>query len=211
MWKILKALWLYIFKPSKKVKAHILDSKYRVVVAFNFMGEDYYQFDSAFDLPTGRAMAALTIYDELRMKCDKEYLEMHIKAVEHILSGGSTGKTISIQKLAVINNNLKERVNLVPFPDYIYKLASVTFFTKEESPYNYDPVYNDKKITKWKGAPGTLDFFLRGPLKGLIPYLPEPGPALDMYLKTAQAADQLHQSDLRTVLSKRSPINGTPV
>lgn len=151
VWKKFTGLW------KRPLRAYLLNDKHRVIPAFSWAGEDYYCFDSAYEMPTARAWAASTFYTELEMRVDKAYLTKHIRACELILSGGK-GK-IDLNALFLINNNLKERLALAPFPDHIYKLASVSFFTKDESPYGYDPVYNEGKIRKWKEAPGTLDFF----------------------------------------------------
>lgn len=175
--------------------------------AFNLHGKDYYQFDSAFDMPTGRAMAAMTFFAELEMRADAAYLTKHTRACEILLSG--KGGKIDLGALAVINNNLKERLNLAPFPDHIYKLASVSFFTKEESPYNYDYAYNAKKIKEWKEAPGTLDFFLKGPLKTLMPFLAQAGQVSATYFQTMDSVNDLHQKDLHSAISKAGPQKDT--
>jgi len=181
------------------LKAYILDSKYRVVPAFSWAGEDYYCFDSAYDIPTGRALAAMTIMTELEMRVDEAYLTKHIRACEILLNKGK------LVELALINNNLKERLTLAPFPDHIYKLASVSYFTAQESPYSYDFVYNAAKIKKWKEANGTLDFFLKGPLKTLMPFIQQGGELSSQYFQTAESVNQLHQKDLHSIISKAGP------
>lgn len=183
---------------GKKPKGFILDQKYKVVEAFRFDGVVYYQFDDSYQIPTGRAFAALTFYHELEMKCDKVYLEKHCKAVEVILSDP---KKINIQAIAIINKNLKERLNLAPFPDHIYKLASVMFFDENESPYNYDFKYGHEKIARWKRGGSMLDFFLKIPLKDLMPFSNLPEKNLETYFQVADQVDRMHQEDLAQVLS----------
>lgn len=180
-------------------KTFVLDDKYRVVEAFELRGVTYFQFDDAFKIPTERALRALTIYEEFRMNCDKDYLDKHVRAVELILSDP---KKINLNAIVLLNNNLKERLNLTKFPDHIYKLASVIFFDKTEAPYGYDPEYNKKKIEKWKEADGVLDFFLKGPLSTLIPSLQLPADSSSMYFQIADQVDMLHRNDLQEVLSK---------
>ena len=189
----------WLFRRRTRLKAYILDSKYRVVPAFSWAGEDYYCFDSAYDTPTGRALAAMTIMTELEMRVDEAYLTKHIRACEILLNKGK------LVELALINNNLKERLTLAPFPDHIYKLASVSYFTAQESPYSYDFVYNAAKIKKWKEANGTLDFFLKGPLKTLMPFIQQGGELSSQYFQTAESVNQLHQKDLHSVISKAGP------
>lgn len=144
-------------------------------------------------------MAALAIYEELRMNCNKEYLEKHIKAVEIILSDP---KRININALALIHNNLKERVELVAMPDYIFKLASVMYFDETESPYNYDWKYNKAKIDAWRKDPDALLFFLKGPLRALIPSLDLSNDNAQIYFNVAEQVNELHQQNLSDVLSK---------
>lgn len=183
-----------------KPKSFILDQKYKVTEAFRLNGVIYYQFDDSYQIPTGRAFAALTFYHELEMKCDKEYLAKHAKAMEILLSDP---KKININAIAIINKNLKERLNLAPFPDHIYKLASVMFMDKNESPYNYDYKYGQEKIERWKKSGSILDFFLKIPLKDLVPSLTLPERNLETYFQVTEQIDQLHQTDLAEVLSSQ--------
>ncbi len=188
------------FWKRKPLKPVLLQEKYRVIPAFSLNGIDYYQFDSAFDVPAGRAMNTLTIFEEFNMRCTADYLDKHVRATDVILSGVS-GK-IDLNTLRLINNNLKERLAMVQMPEHIYKLASVLFFDKTESPYSYDFAYNEKKIAAWKHAPDSLDFFLKTPFRELIPSLRLPPSGAKMFFKVADEADKLHRSDLQAVLSK---------
>jgi hypothetical protein len=183
----------------RKIKSYMVQDQYKVNFGFRLEGVDYYYFDDQFKLPTGRGLCALTIYEEFNMRCTREYLELHTRAMEKLFSDP---KKINIQAMVIINKNLQERLNLAMFPDHIYKLASVVFFDKTESYYNYDYAYNQKKIEKWKAAGGTLDFFLKTPLKDLIPSLKLPEENAQDYFQVATQVDQMHQQDLQEVLSK---------
>lgn len=163
------------------------------VEAFTFHGKTYYQFADNTKGPAGRTLCALAFYEELRMRCNREYLEKHIRATELILNGGEN-KRIDLVKLAQINANLKERMELAPFPEHIYKLASVIFFDKTESPFSYDFAYNQKKIEEWKKDPAILDFFLTTPFKDLMPRLNTSGIDAQTYFKLAQQIAQIHQN-----------------
>jgi len=182
-----------------KVKSYMVDSQYKAVEAFRFKGTTYYMFDDQYKLPTGRGLCALTIMEEFAMRCTREYLELHTRAMEKLFSDP---KKINIQAMVIINKNLQERLNLAVFPDHIYKLASVVFFDKTESYYNYDYAYNLKKIERWKAAGGTLDFFLKTPLRDLIPSLKLPEENAEHYFQVATQVDQMHQQDLQEVFSK---------
>lgn len=182
---------------KRKLKSYMLGQQYKVVEAFRHDGIRYMMFDDQFKVPAGRGLCALTIYEEFNQRTTREYLIDHCRAVEVILSDP---KKINIQAIAIINKNLQERLNLAMFPDHVYKLASVVFFDETESPYNYDYAYNAKKIEKWKASGGMLDFFLRTPLKDLIPSLKLPEGSADHYFQTAEAVDQLHRTDLQEIL-----------
>jgi hypothetical protein len=184
----------------------MVDKKYRVIPAFSIGGTDYWCFDNTHEVPTGRMLAALAIYTELEMKCDRAYLELHTTAMDNIFSDP---KKISLSHVMQLNINLKERLALAPFPEHIYKMASVIFFDKEESLYSYDFEYNKKKIDKWKAAGGTLDFFSRTPLVELIPSLKTQGKDLYMYSQVASMIDEAHRTLLRDLTSVKESTTAT--
>lgn len=184
---------------KRKLKSYLVENQYKVVEAFKLDGVTFYMFEDPFKVPAGRGMAALTIYEEFNMRTTREYLEAHVRATELLINSNP----IKLTTIAQINQNLKERLQLALFPDHIYKLASVIFFDQTESPYNYDYAYNAKKIEKWKAAGGTLDFFLKTPLKDLMPSIELPAQNVDHYFQTAEKVDELHRQDLQEVLSKK--------
>lgn len=184
----------------------MVDKKYRVIPAFSIGGTDYWCFDNTHEVPTGRMLAALAIYAELEMKCDRAYLELHTKAMDKLFSDP---KKISLTHVIQLNINLKERLTLAPFPEHIYKMASVIFFDKDESLYSYDFEYNKKKIEKWKAAGGTLDFFSRTPLAELIPSLKQQGADSYMYSQVASQIDQIHRTLLRDLTLEKESTAGT--
>lgn len=169
--------------------------------AFKHKGKTYYQFADNFKMPAGRAVCALAIYEELRMRCTADYLRMHIEATDKILNAPA-GK-IKLTALAQINANLKERLNLAPFPDHIYKLASVVFFDENESPYSYDFEYNQKKIAEWKKDGEILYFFLSMPFNDLISLGSLSKERAASYFNTAEMVNQIHQKHLQELLSKK--------
>lgn len=134
-------------KLRKPPKSYFINDKYKVVPAFRLAGVDYFMFDNQMHGPTGRMLTALGLYEELNMRVDREYLEKHCAAMEKVLSDP---KKISIGSIAILNKNLKERMNLVPLQDQVLKYASVVFFDENESVFEYDYEYNRKKIDLWK-------------------------------------------------------------
>lgn len=186
-----------LFRP--KLKPYLVDGKYKVIPAFSLAGVDYWMFDSAMEVPTGRFFAAMGVYTEMEMNCNKEYLQAHCKAMDKLLSDP---KKIQLQYIMQLNINLRERMELMPMPEYIYKLASVIFFTKEESLYSYDYEYNlNVKIPKMKAAGGTLDFFSKTPLAELVPSLRMPEKDIQTYLTVSQMVSKIHHQLHSDILS----------
>jgi hypothetical protein len=181
-----------------KLKPFLIDGKYKVVPAFTIGGEDYWMFDSTNEVPTGRFFAAMGIYTEMEMNCDKEYLTSHCKAMDKVLSNP---KSIRLDYIIQMNVNLKERLELMPMPEYIYKLASVIFFDKTEALYSYDYDYNKLKIERWKAAGGGLDFFYNTPLKELVPSLNMPEKDSLTYSTVAKLVSEVHHRLHSDILS----------
>jgi hypothetical protein len=182
----------------KRFRSRLLDGKYKVTEAFRLDGTTYYMFDQTAEVPTGRMLAALAVYTEMEMKCDKEYLELHTTAMEKLLSDP---KKINISYIVQINMNLKERLELMPLPDFVYKLASVIFFDKTESPYSYSFEYNKKKIEQWKKSGDTLDFFLSRLSSELIPSLRPATGNSNTFFRVAEQIAGIHLTDLTKILS----------
>lgn len=188
--------WIKIFR--KRFRSQLLDNKYKVIEAFQLGGTTYYMFDQTAEVPTGRMLAALAVYTEMEMKVDKAYLELHTKAMEKLLSDP---KKINVMYIAQLNLNLKERLELMPLPDFVYKLASVIFFDKTESPYSYSFEYNAKKIEGWKKSDDTLDFFLSRLSSELIPSLKPATGNTKMFFRVAEQIAGIHLTDLTKILS----------
>jgi hypothetical protein len=194
--------WLLLRFKKKPPQAKVFENmgqKHRIVPAFSLAGKNYYMFDDTFAVPAGRGLVALTFLEEFEQRCTRDYLKLHVRAVEKILSDP---RKININALAIIHNNLKERLDLAMFPDHIYKLASITFFDESESLYGYDFAYNQRKIAEWKASGGTLDFFMNTPLRELIPSLKSQSESVQIFSQVAEEIDKLHQNDLQEILSK---------
>ena len=138
--------------------------KYQVEKAFTLGGIDYFSCTDFINIPSERAFEAMSYYNELDMKVDKTFLQGHTLAIEEIINSSR----IEISKIAQLNQDLKNRLDLVYDPDLLYKLASVVFFDEKEDPTRYDKEYNRLKILKWKKA-GLDAFFLNIPLSRLLP------------------------------------------
>lgn len=196
-----KETWFSKFRRlfNRKLKPYLVDEKYRVIPAFKLNGIAYWMYESSVEVPAGRFFAAMGIYNEMEMNADKDYLTSHCKAMEKLLSDP---KKIQLTYIMQLNINLKERLELMTMPDYIYKLASVIFFDETESLYSYDYEYNKKKIEMWKAAGGTLDFFSKTPLKELVPSLNMPEKDTQTYLTVVRMVEETHRLLHTDILSE---------
>ncbi len=182
-----------------KVKKYFPEQKHIINYAFSVLHKDYYKFDDVFQLPYERGLMALAIYEETRMKCTREYLEEHTKAIEAILKENP----IDIYKINELNEQMKQRLDMVIDVDLLYKLASVVFFDKNENPCTYEAEYNAKKIEFWKKNKGVADFFLQKPLQELIPFLQSPEIDLQRYSELNRKLNNLHSERLQLLGSKK--------
>lgn len=197
--------WRKFYKKKVlKFKSLLVEGKYKIVPAFIWDGIQYYCFEDVMNMPAGRGLSAMAIYQEFEMKCDKEYLELHIRAMDLLLAGKDGN--INLQHLMAmkeINNNLRERINLAALPDHCFKLASVYFFDADENVMYYDSIHNEKKIAGWKQNPETLSFFLTQPLKNFLPFLNSANHNVETYLKVAEKVAAMGRKRIQEVLSKK--------
>jgi hypothetical protein len=184
---------------KKKFRPYLLDGKFKIVPAFDHDGVKYLMFENPADVPVARMLAAQGIYVEMEMRADREYLELHCKAMDKLINENKKG--INVTYIAQLNMNLRDRLNLMPLPDFVFKLASVIFFDESESPVSYDWGYNERKIAKWKKDPELLDFFLSRLATELIPSLRPAGKSSHMYFQVAEKIDKIHRDNLTKVLS----------
>jgi hypothetical protein len=194
---LLKKLLLKFSKP----KPFLLDNTYKIVPAFEWRGDVYYQHEDPLNTATGRGLSFMQATEELMMRCSQDYLLAHIKAVEEIIGNP---KRIDLGALFKLHENLKERVNLlIAVPEHVYKLAAVVYFTKDESPYKYDRVAGARKIKDWQAAEGMYDFFLQKRLDTMLPFLSLPEEGSQRYLELQEKITDMHLQDLRKVLSQQ--------
>jgi hypothetical protein len=156
--------------------------------AFECGGVKYFEFVDKNNLPYQRGLDALIFFQELQNGVTKEYLMEHTK----IMTGLLSKNPIDINKIALHNARLDERLQFIVSKDIIYKVASICFIDETENPLSYDFKYNEKKIENWK-TNGANAFFLQQPLRRLIPFLNQYGEASPMYLKAVEAVEALQQ------------------
>ncbi len=173
-------------------------AKHPISFAFECGGIKYYQFDDPLNTPYKRGFTALTFYREMRMHCTLEFLTKHVAAIEKIISNPAS---IHIGKIAILTNQLKERLEFVFEPETAYKFASVVYFDESEDPTLYDFKQGQKKIAHWKKHASVHDFFLQQPLIRLIPFLMDFDGDLNSYSNTVELIKKYHLEKVSEVLS----------
>lgn len=176
------------------------DAKHTISYAFTEGGVDFYQFEDIFSLPYLRGLTALQYYTEFDMRCDRSYLKAHTKKMDEIMSDSSG---INIGQIALLNMQLKERMDWIIEPDLMYKLASVVFFRKQENPYIYEQAAADANMKLWKASKEAHDFFLQKPLTDLIPYLKDVDIDFPLYSEAVNQINLKHRSNVFTQNSKK--------
>lgn len=173
--------------------------KYRIEYAFTCAGTKYYQFADIANLPYERGLSALCVYDEVTMRCSRDFLMRYADAVEKVLGG----KKIDIFKIKALNDILKQRLLMTTDVDLLYKLASVVFFDKTENPLVYEPEYAKKKIEKWRKDKKVTAFFSQTPLLELMPFLRNVETDLDIYTPINEALNKEMEKLVHTITSEK--------
>ncbi|WP_148038835.1 hypothetical protein [Proteiniphilum sp. X52] len=145
------------------MKSIFPNQKHIIEEAFEVGGVKYYRFSDVFQLPYERGLMALAVYEEVRMRCTREYLEKHVEACRELLHDSK----IDIYKLNLINEQLGDRLNLAFDAEHLYKLASVVFFDEKENPALYEADYCAKKIEHWKKHKDLTAFFFTEAFNGI--------------------------------------------
>lgn len=176
------------------------DPQSPVELAFTIEGKNFYQYVDPMNTPCQRGLAAIVAYDELRMRTTYKHLEAenkfmkeHFQLLRTSLDGSKGKITLSkafdyINEMEKVVNYRIERMGIPIIEDLVYKLASVVFFTEEENPYQYDHEYNRLKIENWKKQESAYDFFLREPLRRLLPFSIDSGAISPVSLNTTLKA-----------------------
>ncbi len=168
--------------------------------AFTLGGIQYYNFNSFLDHSPIRAEWASLYSEEVNMRCTKDFLILHTKAIESAINSNP----IKITHIANLNKQLLDRLQYISDPEAIYNLASVIFFDENEDPSQYDQEYNKKKIALWKKHSMSA-FFLVMPWNKLIPGLDFSEIDLSQFIQANQAVRKittLHLEDILQELSK---------
>ena len=184
-----------------------VDIEHPIIEAFVSGGVQYYRFEDIFSAPFNRSFEAQTFYTELQMRVDKEYLQSYVATMQSILSNDNN-QGINISDVAIITNQLAERMNFIVDSDLLLKLASVMYFDASENPYRYDFAYGSKKMAKWKANEDIADFFLRTPIKDFLPFIESLENDLSSYLRVTEAIKSEHKKTISKISSKQKRMNG---
>jgi hypothetical protein len=196
--RVTKALHKREIENINYIEQHTKE-KYKIVPAFEVDGVQYFKFDDPFVLALGRGMTANEFFSEFSMRCSREYLQAYCAAVNNCLNNS---KQIELTKIAKLTTQMEERLNLIFDVDLLYKLASVVYFDKSESPYEYDFKYNLEKINTWKKKDLTK-FFLLQPMREFFPSMDLSEVDLDTYTRISQKMTKKNLKDISTMLSEK--------
>lgn len=177
--------------------------KYRIEYAFTCGGTKYYRFADITNLPYERGLMALHVYNEVDMRCSRQFLLRYADTIDKLLHE----QKIDIFKINQLNEILKQRLTLTTDTDLLYRLAAVCFFDKTENPAVYEPDYAKKKIAKWRKDKGVHDFFTQMPLLELMPFLQNVDIDLDTYSAMCDELNKIHSECLRLASSASKSTN----
>lgn len=172
--------------------------KYRIEYAFTCGGTKYYRFADIANLPYERGLMAFNVYNEVGMRCSREFLIKYADAIDKQLHQ----QKIDIFTIEKLNSMLKQRLTMTTDTDLLYKLASVVYFDKTENPNVYEPAYAEKKIAKWRKDKGVRDFFMQRPLLELMPSLANVDTDLDIYSEMCSELNKIHSECIRLANSQ---------
>lgn len=172
--------------------------KYRIEYAFTCGGTKYYRFAEIANLPYERGLMAFNVYNEVGMRCSREFLIKYADAIDKQLHQ----QKIDIFTIEKLNSMLKQRLTMTTDTDLLYKLASVVYFDKTENPNVYEPAYAEKKIAKWRKDKGVRDFFMQRPLLELMPSLANVETDLDIYSEMCSELNKIHSECIRLANSQ---------
>jgi hypothetical protein len=165
--------------------------------AFTIDNTDYYEFMDFNEIPCERGFNCLTFYNELQMKCSRDYLLAFSAALDTVVNDN---KGIKITDIVKLNQQLKERLEYLFETEIAYKLCSVVFFDETENPFRYNLKHGLKKATLFKEVP-LDDFFFQKPIVKLIPYISTWSKDFTEYCELTTAMTEKHIKVISTILS----------
>lgn len=153
---------LNFFKKPKKGSAIHPEYKKLTEKLFSIDGHDFYQFKNLLDMPHNRYNKCTRFATEVNMRISSEDLKELIEKSLDWLNKGNITKSIILQ------NQIKERTDMLISLETSYRLASCVYFFKDENLDDYDFEIGDMKIDLFKKEK-LESFFLTKPMNNFLP------------------------------------------
>lgn len=169
--------------------------QYRIEYAFTSGGRKYYCYEDITNLPLQRGRAALACFNEIEMRCSREFLVRFTEAMDEVLQSNR----IDIYRINMLNGLLKDRLSLTADLELCYRLAAIVYFDETENPAVYEPEYGAKKIERWRKDMKVSDFFMQKPLKELMPFLKNVVGDFDAFFLLNQELNKTHSHLTRLI------------
>ncbi len=185
-----------IFQRFKKVDNPDIE------FAFSNGGVDYYCFKDVNKMPAKRALMSFTIYNEMDMRCNREYLISFKSSLDACINGKFLRTDV-----AQLSVHLGERLMLAVEPNLLLKLATVYYFTKDEDVSDYDFVLSAEKIKKWKEGDVNA-FFLQQHIGKLINLSPTSQLDFQTYLAQVEEIEKIQEAFQLEVQSRNNLTTG---
>lgn len=171
--------------------------------AFSLNDRDYYNFDDFNSTPMDRAFNALAFFNELDMRCTREFLQAHCQAVDNMINDT---KAIKLTEIVKLNMQLKERLDFLFEPEIAYKLCGVVFFDETENPNRYEYKKGLEKTKLFREIP-ISDFFLSKPIGRYVPLTRLSINDLPEYFETVTKITKKQLDTIFTTLSEQDRNN----
>jgi hypothetical protein len=179
----------------------------KIEYAFTSGSVHFFRFISEPYIPYTRANAALDIYEELEWGISPAFLQKHIQAVDSVLTDPKNKtKEQLLAKLAVLNSQFKERMNLATNLTLRMKLATVLYFDETEDITTYNYQKGVEKVAHWTNHHDVPDFFLKLPILNFLPYLSGWEASLATLIR-AEAISQIQMLEAVTMLDISDETN----
>lgn len=190
-------------KPKALAEFTINHPDYASMVEEAFMcgTKRFYRFKEEYRMPTGRYKYYYAHLRETDLRANLETLKQYIEAFKTVLSGGSKGKSISMQSLWELILNLETRTKLAFEPMGVKNLAAVAYFDDTEDLTTFSLAYGKEKIKLWEEH-NVLDFFLTRPIDELMNLKGISIESLQEYLIQSEQIIQDLNSGLQKVLEE---------
>ena len=184
-------------KDQKDPKTVFPTARDIIKYAFSIDDNDYYEFDDFNNIPCERGFNCLAFYNELQMRCTRDYIMAFSAALDNTLNS----KSIKLTDVFELNQQLKERLEFLHEDEIAYKLCSVVFFDGSENPYRYDFKHGLEKANLFKTAP-MMDFFFQKPIVKLMPYISSWSSDLQEYCQMTNQITKKQIQDISKMLSE---------